>query len=198
MRSEPIASFRQLLLPRLRKFLLFPHPQPRQEAYHIAAILTGIFAHEGREIDELERMVLVHRDPAAWVLARWLDAEGVVTRKALVGLAAVLRPALAAVQAAGYPERVQTCPPIAVDIELPAASLGDVAVCDACGLHAYFSCVRKQPAHKLRTCLGCKARHYCSQACQAAHWPGHRRICQAAQKARAAQAAAAAPAGSGS
>jgi uncharacterized membrane protein YgcG len=49
----------------------------------------------------------------------------------------------------------------------------------ACG-----GCGRSEPEARLLRCAGCKAQHYCGDACARAHWPSHRAACKAAASAR--------------
>jgi hypothetical protein len=57
--------------------------------------------------------------------------------------------------------------------------------CDVCG-------ARGDRATKLLKCDGCKSVLYCSEACQRAHWPEHKRVCRRPQRNNAAEAATAA------
>jgi hypothetical protein len=68
-------------------------------------------------------------------------------------------------------------------MESAAAAAGGAAsssVCAGCGMEASGG----SGGAKLRRCGGCRAVHYCSPACQKAHWQAHRAACKAAQGAK--------------
>ncbi|GBF92096.1 hypothetical protein Rsub_04443 [Raphidocelis subcapitata] len=62
---------------------------------------------------------------------------------------------------------------------------GGATCCAGCGS---ARCCDSGP---LLRCVGCKAQHYCGDACATAHWPVHRAACRRVQRKRAAAAAAA-------
>ena len=144
LQKEPMASLRKLMVPRLRKYHLAPHPKIRMTAFRSIVFLTGIAAVPEQLMKELEELMMFEREPACFVVPRWIDAETPVNPTAMRALILGLKQCVAAEQQAHASGQQGTgsSRPIKVDFDYPTASRREVALCDACGRHNYFPMLR--------------------------------------------------------